>query len=258
MSESPANSAAVAPRPRLLVPAILIVLSALLAAASAFLGGSVYILLGIIALVWAVLQVWRTGAASHATRVRSAGRTVLTAAAIIVLLAHGAAFILWYRAFADIRYISVYSGTNLRALGSAITGYSREERDFPSDFATLVNEGWTAPKLFLAPGDYRLGEAGPGEPLRTSYVYRPGTDANRPDPVLILAYERVAALHTDYAYFSPRGRLVLFADGRVECLTDDAFRAALADDERRRTEIGWPTVEPEPGIMQSDSDRSAP
>ncbi len=243
-----ATTATATPPPRLLVPTVAIALAAALGVTGLFIGGCSIYLVGLVAVVWGTARAWRKGATTRGMRAAPALRRLRW---LSVLLAIGYVPLLLAAlgAMRECGGMRPVSAANLRGLGQGIAIYCRDQLDFPPQLATLVNADICPAKQCINPRSSDE-ESLPGQPLTSSYVYRPGSGAFRTDPALIIAYEREILWRTHASYFAPLGRLVLFADGRIECLTDDAFRAALTADERRRAEIGWPTAEPEPGFVE--------
>ncbi len=76
----------------------------------------------------------------------------------------------------------------------------------------------------------------------SSYLYRPGQGKTVSESNVIIAYEREAFAICEPRVFARKGRLVLFADGRVEHLKAAEFDEALREDEQRRHELGWSTT----------------
>lgn len=120
--------------------------------------------------------------------------------------------------------------SNLRGIGQGCHIYANDHREkFPPDLAALVTEGMATPMTFICPSSGQTeGEAKAalaGGPGRLSYMYIAGQDASG-DPRNVLVYE-------DLANHAGEGGNVLFADGSVRFLTDEAFRAAIRETYQR-------------------------
>ncbi len=137
----------------------------------------------------------------------------------------------------------------LQHVGSGLHLYVERHACFPPDLDALVHEDLCTPWQLLSRADPDARKPRPSPPFYTSYVYQPGVAPWIDDAQVVLLYERTT--HT-CALGGLRGRpghAVLFADGHAEMLDKAAFRTALETDRRRRAEIGWPTAEPEPGVL---------
>jgi len=113
----------------------------------------------------------------------------------------------------------------LRQIGLACLMYANDhDGTLPNELGELVPDYLSSPDVLVSPSDpspMPLADTG----LRTSYLYvgsLPVTDVDRPSGV-VMAYSR-RGVH--------RERTVLFADGHVETLSEQRFRARLDESYR--------------------------
>ena len=133
------------------------------------------------------------------------------------------------------------SASNLRGIGMGLKLYSADHNDYPPSFEELVTSGHLTWGQFWAMGDPEVPHDIPEEQARySSFVYQPGAGTWRPDAEVILAYERGAWTPLALRVFLRYGRYVLFGDGRVTLLDDEAFNVARQRDVQKRAELGWP------------------
>lgn len=141
---------------------------------------------------------------------------------------------------------SPISASNLRGIGIAMKMYVNQHLDYPPTACELVAAGETDWGQFQAMGDPDVPHSGlEDEAEYSSYVYQPGRGDWQDDRRLILAYERGAWTPLELRMAPRYGRFVLFADGRVDGLDDEAFREARHDDAEAREKLRWPVPVPE-------------
>ena len=131
---------------------------------------------------------------------------------------------------------------HLRGIGMAVELYCGRHGDYPVTLATLVESGDCSPAIFLSMSDPH-GIGSPDGPVYSSFAYVGGAGAYRPEPGVVLAYERVAskAYRRDgRSPFPVPTHSVLFGDGQVRQLTPDELREAMHKDRARRAALGWP------------------
>jgi prepilin-type processing-associated H-X9-DG protein len=175
-------------------------------------------------------------------------RSAMMLLALALLVTH-ATFGLHSLKTADRRSRAALLCCELQHVGSSLRLYVEHHACFPPNLDALVREDLCTPRQLLSRADPNAHKPRPSPPFYTSYVYQPGVAPWIDDAQVVLLYERTA--HT-CALGGLRGRpghAVLFADGHAEMLDKAAFRTALETDRRRRAEIGWPTAEPEPGVL---------
>jgi len=135
---------------------------------------------------------------------------------------------------------SPISLSHLRGIGMAMREYCKEHGDYPPTLHALIDAELAVPAQFLAPSDV-LSDDDIAELQCSSYVYLGGRGEWRPDPDLILAYERVPLSVVGGSPFRPAwAQAVLFGDGEVRPLTPDDMAQAILRDRQKRHELGWP------------------
>ena len=142
------------------------------------------------------------------------------------------------------------SAANLGGIGKAVAWHAEESRSYPSTFQGLLRDAGVNPKALLSPLDTSPGWVETSDPnvmlVYSSYIYVPGHGAWANDPRIIIAYERMPFGSTGPLIARRPVRCVLFDDGRVEILEEDAFQRAWQQDRQRRRELGWPIDPNEP------------
>jgi hypothetical protein len=103
----------------------------------------------------------------------------------------------------------------------------------------MAGTPWIGPKQLHAAAD--LSANGRASGTYSSNDYRRPCGGWPDDGDLVIAFERCPWTIIEHKLFTDKGRCVLFGDGRVECLGEDAFRKALEADLARREVLGWPT-----------------
>ena len=137
------------------------------------------------------------------------------------------------------------TASNLRMIGCGITLYTEQFGEPPDSFTHLIRAKLCSEGSFWSFGD-------PNDPVYTeptgltysSFVYQAPPTAGRADPKIITAYERKSWTPLSFRLITTYGRCVLFADGHVQSMDDQAFRAAQAADAARRRELDRPTQNP--------------
>jgi len=136
---------------------------------------------------------------------------------------------------------SAVSMSNLRTVKMGLSIYVNDQGDYPPTLAELVANGQITWSSLLAVSDPDWPAGVPEDVAKySSYIYQPGAGEWLNDPDLTLAYEHGKWTPTAMRIFPRYGRFVLFADGRVEALTEDEFTAARLTDQARRAELNWP------------------
>jgi prepilin-type processing-associated H-X9-DG protein len=175
-------------------------------------------------------------------------RSYATVAAVALLVAHGALGLnsrsVWQRQM----WVAILC-QDLRSVGAALRQYVDEAGRFPPNLDALVRADLCSPRQLYSAADPNAVRRPPDESAYTSYVYQPGSVPWMDRADIVLLYEETANSCLLGYFTAHPGRLVLFADGHAEMLDKAAFRTALETDRRRRAEIGWPTAEPEPGVL---------
>lgn len=186
---------------------------------------------------------------AHTASVRGAAQL---AAALALVLAHlllGLGVLGTFREVAK----SAVSASNLRGIWMGMKMYYSPNGDYAGSLAGLVTADLCSPGHLLALHDPDRYEAGPGEPLYSSYVYQPGAGACSEDARLILAFERAPWTRGELRLFCERGRFVLFADGNVRWLRPGDFASARRTDRAARAGLGWPpAAEPDRRERKTD------
>jgi hypothetical protein len=137
---------------------------------------------------------------------------------------------------------SAVTSANLRGIGYGLQIYVQDCGAYPDSLRELVAKGllaWDQVQSVCDP-DVRY-DVPADEAEYSSFVYQAGGGAWRADPRLILAYERGPWTPVELRLLPEHGRCVLFGDGRVERLDDEAFETAKRGDATARRELGWPT-----------------
>ena len=139
---------------------------------------------------------------------------------------------------------------SLTGIGRMTIDYAREKGSYPSSFQDLIDTGVTGPKSFWSPADPEAGGKDSSDSkimlVSCSYIYVPGHGTWANDPRIIIAYERTSFSSSGPLISRRPVRCVLFDDGRVEILEEDAFQRAWQQDRQRRRELGWPIAPDEP------------
>jgi len=142
------------------------------------------------------------------------------------------------------------SAANLRGIGMAVAAYADEFKTYPPTFHDLLLSGGVNPKALLSPLDPGPGWTETSKPevmhVQSSYIYVPGHGARANDPRIIILYERMPFGLNGLLVSQRPLRCVLFDDGHVETLDEDAFQRAWQQDRQRRRELGWPIPANEP------------
>jgi hypothetical protein len=135
------------------------------------------------------------------------------------------------------------SEAKLRGIGYAIAEYARQHGACPSEWNELVGSApLVSPRQFLCDFDPDADRHHGEDVVRySSYVYKPVPHEGVGDPTIVLAWERKPWSRPDARLWSEYKRWVLFADGKVRPLDATAFEEAIAKDDARRRERGWPT-----------------
>lgn len=130
---------------------------------------------------------------------------------------------------------------NLRGLHRAIAEYAHDHGIYPPTVMAMqkggyigVKETWSVhePQSELyQEGDYQV---------HLSFAYHPGIDRPRNDPALVIVNDRGPWSYRNRGLWFRHTRLVLFDDGNVANIDEEAFAAALKRDAQRRQELGWP------------------
>lgn len=140
---------------------------------------------------------------------------------------------------------STITGANLRGRGQGIAQYVAQFGEAPDSFTPLIRSQICSAGSFWSFGD-------PYDPAYTesagltysSFIYQPPPAAGLADPRIITAYERKPWTPLSFRLIPTYGRYVLFADGHVQSMDDQAFQAAQAEDAARRQELARPTKNP--------------
>ncbi len=139
---------------------------------------------------------------------------------------------------------------SLKGIGRVTIDHAREKGAYPSSLQDFIDSGVATPKSFWAPADPEAGGKDSPDPkllvLSCSYIYVPGHGTWANDPRIIIAYERMSFGSSGPLISRRPVRCVLFDDGRVEILEEDAFQRAWQQDRQRRRELGWPIAPNEP------------
>jgi len=138
---------------------------------------------------------------------------------------------------------SIGSKTNLVVMWRGLNDYAENHGTFPSSLDELVRDRGLPVWTLVSPSERALWRvARSDQTVRSSYVYKPGRGRPASNPDIIIAHDREPFGTWEPRIFAAKGRLVLFADGRVEHLKAAEFDEALRKDEQRRRELGWSTT----------------
>jgi hypothetical protein len=135
---------------------------------------------------------------------------------------------------------------NLVAIRTSLECYHDEHEMYPETLDDLVAVGLVSHKQLINPFDPDRPRPLPERPTGyKSFVYTPLHVALPDRSKLIIAYETSAITPTEARIFTPYGRWVLFADGRVEAVAEKDFQAELVRDRelRRHSESNTPSAQ---------------
>jgi hypothetical protein len=141
--------------------------------------------------------------------------------------------------------LSAIPQANLRGIGQALARYHRETGAYATSLHDLMALDLCSPRSLFNPFDFEADEARVRDQGYSSFVYQPGRGDWRPDPQVVLAYDRAPFSSAQFRLLRESGRHVLFADGEARWLTTTDFERQRSIDRTRRQEIGWPEPQPD-------------
>lgn len=137
------------------------------------------------------------------------------------------------------------TAANLRGIGQALMIYVKQYGENPADLATLIQANICTEGSFESFGDPQPVVYSAAEGLKyCSFVYQPQAGSWHTDPKIMIAYEQQAWTPMQLRLIPTYGRYVLFADGHVRRLDDEAFEAAQREDAARRQVLNRPATGP--------------
>ncbi len=124
---------------------------------------------------------------------------------------------------------------NLRGIGRALNEYRSDHGQATDVLDRLVALNIIRPRNLFSMGDVNIPTFDPPGGYYSSFVYDKCPAHLSGNSRVVVAYELECWTLMKTGLFAEYGRCVLFADGRVEVLSEDAFAAAMRLDAKVRS-----------------------